>query len=219
MFLFIIYAISRIKFSPIISVMVSGQKNVTPIPLPSSEGSIYIGLTTNRKGTVIIEELQILFDEAEVQLELEEKPQTSAWFAATAEGSVDVTVRERIATDRETIPHEEGKRAFSYNHDLPDTFIISGPPKIKKQYIKLYVFKYKTLKKDEQFSLKLQAKAKLDEYELKPPFDMFPNIKRTHTEELQFAVEQDLHLDKNQRLVRYGFPIPPGYAIEVGKTS
>lgn len=48
---------------------------------------------------------------------------------------------------------------------------------------------------------------------------MFPNIKKAHTEELQFVVEQDLHLDKNQRLARYGFPIPPGKTVEVGKTS
>ena len=207
------------KFSPIIHVMVSGQQSGTPIPLPSSEDSIYIGLTTKRKETIVIEELQILFDEAEVHLELEEKPQTSAWFASTAEGSAEMTVRERIAANRETIPREEGKSAFSYNHGLPDTVIISDPPRIRRQYIKLYVFKYKTSKKNKRFSLKLQAKAKLDEYELKPPFDMFPNIKKVHTEELQFVVEQDLHLDKSQRLVRYGFSIPPGKAVDVGKTS
>jgi hypothetical protein len=97
-------------------------------------------------------------------------------------------------------------------------FIISDPPKIKKQYIKLYVFRYFVNQNVNSFSLLLKIKTAYDEYELKPSFDMFPHIINYQSELLNFIIEHDLNLDKNQELARHGFPHPPGTTIIIGKT-
>jgi hypothetical protein len=198
--------------------MVSGQLSGTPIPLPSHNGSISLGITTNQNKTILIEDLQLGFNETEIRLQIEEKPQTFAWYAISPDGPAKISVSEKIAKEKENMPREEGKNVFAYNHIFPNAFIISNPPKIKKQYVKLYVFRYSVNQNVNSFSLLLKIKTKYDEYELKPPFDMFPNIKNYQSEVLNFKIDPDLSLDKNQRLARYGFPHPPGTTIIVGKT-
>lgn len=47
---------------------------------------------------------------------------------------------------------------------------------------------------------------------------MFPHIIKYQSELLNFIIEHDLNLDKNQELARYGFPHPPGTTIIIGKT-
>jgi len=57
----IFYLISRFYYDPKITIIVSGQQSGTPIPLPSSNDEIRLGVTSARNEDVIINEISIQF--------------------------------------------------------------------------------------------------------------------------------------------------------------
>lgn len=215
----IIYIIARFYYRPDISLKVSGEQGGKTIPLPSYEGNFMLGITTNLKKSVVIEEVRIDFNPEHLKLFEDKKAVTYAFDAVGEKGTGQIVVREQISDDILPHPQEHSATEFpSLNNVFPTTLRLSESPIISRDYIKLYAFKYKCKDNLSEFQIKVQVYFKLQDYELEFPWDMFMPKTQQHSEVLHFRIDQNFKGDSRQMLLRYGFPLEPKKTAMLGKT-
>lgn len=215
----IIYIIARFYYHPNISLKVSGEQSGKPIPLPSYEGNFMLGIATNLKKDVVIEEVRIDFNPEQIKLSEDKKAVTKAWYAVTDKGTAQLDIREQISDDILPHPQEYNAAVFpSLNNVFPTTLRLSESPVISRDYLKLYAFKYKCKDNLGEFQIKVHVYFKLQDYELEVPWDMFMPKTQRHSEILHFRIDQNFKGDSRQRLLRYGFQHEPRKTIMLGET-
>lgn len=215
----IIYIISRFYFRPNILLKVSGQQSGKPIPLPSYEDSFGLGITTNLKKDIVIEEVRIDFNSKQLMLIEDKKAVTYAWEAVTDKGTTQLEYTEKISDNISHPLQEDDVATFpSFNKVFPTTLRLSGSPIISQDYIKLHVFKYKCKDSLGGFQIKVHVYFKLQDYELEFPWDMFMPKTQQHSEVLHFQIDQNFKGDGRQKLLRYGFPLEPKKTMMLGET-
>lgn len=212
-FIIIIYMISRLYYRPRISLIVGGQQSGTPVPLPSNEGMILLGVTTDLKKEVVLEEVRVEYDDNRLDLSWKEDLATEELLGVTEKGTAKVRIRERFdSTDG--IPermHGQVTRDTPLDHKYPEALVLSGLPKVRADFIHVYGLRYKSMQ--EEFSFLVRVISKLEEYEIGPPWDMFTFGSHRYTQSISFKVDADLNMDNAQRLLRYGFELHPRKTI------
>ncbi len=215
----IVYIIARFYYRPDVLLKVSGQQSGKPIPLSSYEGNFMLGITTNLKKDVVIEEVRIDFNPEQLKLLEDKKAVTSAWYAVTDKGTAQLEIREQISDDILPHPQEYNADAFpSLNNGFPTTLRLSESPIISRDYIKLYAFKYNCKDNLGEFQIKVHVYFKLQDYELEFPWDMVMPKTQQHSEVLHFRIDQNFEGDSRQRLLRYGFQHEPRKTIMLCET-
>lgn len=178
-----------------------------------------VGISTNLKKDVVIEEVRIDFNSEQLKLIEDKKAVTYACQAVTEKGTAQLEIREQITDDILPHPQEYNAAEFpSLNNVFPTTLRISESPIISRDYIKLYVFNYKCKDNLDEFQIKVHVYFKLQDYELEFPWDMFMPKTHQHSEVLHFRIDQNFKGDSRQMLLRYGFQHEPRKTIMLGET-
>lgn len=217
----LIYAITQLYYKPNISLIVGGQIVGKPTPVPSHEGLIYLGVTSDLKKDVLLEEIRVEYDESYLHLSIKEDLATDAMYVISEGESTKLTVREKLKKDENgEIPDREYGTVFrdtTLNHEHPDALLISSLPKVKANFIHVYGLEYRS--KNKEFSFLVKVTSKIEEYEISPPWNMFSVGSYQHSELLNFKVDDEPETDSSKRLLRYGFPIAPGKTMSIRNIS
>lgn len=209
---------TQFYFKPNIEIIISGQQSGTPIPLPSHEGTIYLGVTTDLKKDVSLEEVRVEYG-TELGLTVRKDLVTNAFWAQTEKGTAKMKILEKIEGESNEIPHRDfGKvvRDTSLNLSHPDALVLSSLPKIRADNIYVYGLDYKS--ENDEFTLFIKVIAKIEEYEVGPPWNMFSINSHQHTQSISFKIDKEL-IDESKRLLRYGILLAPGKSMTLGKIS
>lgn len=217
--IFIIYAVSQRYYKPRITLIVGGQQSGTPIPVPSNEGSIWVGITTDLKKDISLEEIRVEYDNNLMELSLKKDLATEEVWASAEKGTVNLKVREYIEENEELPLKKYGQitREHTLNHGHPVSLVLSSLPKVKADFIHVYALRY--ISKQDEFSFLVRVFSKLEEYEIGPPWNMFNFGSHRHTQSISFKVDTDLKLDDSQRHSRYAFLLGPGKTIMIQNIS
>lgn len=217
--IFIIYAVSQRYYIPRITMIVGGQQSGTPIPVPSNEGTIWLGITTDLKKDISLEEIRVEYDNNLMELSLKKELATEEMWASTQKGTASMAVREYFDENEELPIKKYGQvsREHTLNHQHPESLVLSSLPKVKADFIHVYGLKYKSTQ--DEFSFLVRVFSKLEEYEIGPPWNMFNFGSHRHTESISFKVDTDLSLDDSQRHSRYAFLLGPRKTMMIQNIS
>ncbi len=215
----VIYAVSQRYYKPRITLIVGGQQSGTPIPVPSNEGSIWLGITTDLKKDISLEEIRVEYDDGLLDISLKKELATEEVWAKAQTGTVNMTVQEYFDENEELPLKEYGRVTIehSLNHSHPVSLVLSSLPKVKADFIHVYALGYKSTQ--DEFSFIVRVFSKLEEYEIGPPWNMFSFGSHRHTQSISFKVDSDLDLDDSQRHSRYRFLLGPGKTMMIRNIS
>lgn len=217
----LIYAITQLYYKPNVSLIVGGQIVGKPTPVPSHEGLIYLGVTTDLKKDVLLEEIRVEYDESYLHLSIKEDLATEAMWVVSEAERTKISVREKLKKDENgEIPDREYGAVFrdtTLNHEHSEALLISSLPRVKADFIHVYGLEYKS--KNEEFSFLVKVTSKIEEYEIGPPWNMFNVGSLQHSELLTFKIDDEPETDSSKRLLRYGFPIAPGKTMSIRNIS
>lgn len=217
----LIYVITQLYYKPNISLIVGGQIIGKPTPVPSHEGLIYLGITSDLEKDVLLEEIRVEYDESYLHLSIKEDLATEAMWAVSETEGNKLIVRQKLKQDEfGEIPDKEYGtviRDTTLNHEHPEALVISSLPRVKADFIHVYGLEYKS--KNEEFSFLVKVTSKIEEYEIGPPWNMFSVGSYQHSELLNFKIDDEPEIDSTKRLIRYGFPIAPGKTLSIRNIS
>jgi len=217
--IFIIYAVSQRYYKPRITIIVGGQQSGNPIPVPSKEGEIWLGITTDLKKDIALEKIRIEYDDKLMDLSIKKELATEEMWASTQKGTARFSVREYFDENEELPMKKFGQitREHTLNHKHPESLVLSSLPKVKADFIHVYGLGYQSTQ--DEFSFLVRVFSKLEEYEIGPPWNMFYVGSHRHTESISFKVDTDLNLNESQRHSRYSFLLGPGKTMIIGNIS
>jgi len=208
------YLVSRFYYCSSISIRVSGDQSGDPIPLPSASDSITFGITTDSDKEVVIEDVRISFNPKEVELNEDREAVTRAWHMVTDKGTAQVDVQE--GSDGSPEP-QSSVNYFPRDSTFPAILRMGGSPLVTKEYLKLYAWKYQTTENAMKFQVRITINHRLQEHEMKLPWDMFPPRLRTFTKILNFQVDKEPLAEGRENLLRYGFMLKPKESSTLGR--
>lgn len=215
----LLYAIPRVFLNPKIILKISGQQSGIPIPLEAHRAGITIGITANSKKEIALEEIRIDFDPDDIDLAEDRKAVTEAVHAVAEKDTAQLQVYEQINSERAA--RYQSSESFihpSLDKTFPARFRLAGLPIVSRDFIKLYALKFRPKRELVEFSIRVIVYFKLQHYEARFPWDMFPPRTNRHSEILRFMLERDFKGDETASLHRYGFQLDPGKSASLGET-
>lgn len=143
------------------------------------------------------------------------------YLSVATEKSKKVLIKEVLveskSNDVDELASKEAKRTITLDKEFTTALHFSGSWLITKKYAKLFVFSYKAKEGIVQFPLKIIVYAKVDESEVRFPWDMMSPKIHKHESVLQFKVE-DFKGDLGEKLKRYGARLGPRETVMAGDT-
>lgn len=192
------YAVARFYYTPGVVLRVSGQQNGGPIPLPSSNDVVWLGVSTEKNANVLIKEIWVKHQANELEL-------TSAvGRTVTGFGGIE-------------FPGEEGSIISTFDRDFPVALRFIGSWLVARRYFKLFPFGYKAKDGVQSFGVEVLVYAKIDDADIGFPWDMVGTKTYKHQWSLKFNVEKFAG-SSDEKLKRYGFRLGPGEAMMAGYT-
>ena len=214
--LLVVYLVALTRYNSQISIILSGQQSGYPIPIPTREGTIWFGITSDLDKETSLEEIRVEYNDGLVDISLDEDLVTRAAYVRTVEGTAQLTVRENIEGDdtKEERKYGQVTRESTFDRANPESIVLSSLPKVKKGFIHVYGVKYNST--IDEFSFIIKVVSRVKEYEINPPWNMFSFGSQQHSQLINLKVDS-ADVEKSQGLLRYGFQLPPGKTMIIAK--
>jgi hypothetical protein len=192
------YTVTRLYYRASVTTRIGGQDNGGPVPLPSPNDMIWLGVSTKHDAKVLIREVWIEHKLDQIQLSSSVGQMVTGFAGEHFDG-------------------EEGSIIQTLDRDFPVALRFTGSWIVTRGVFKLLPVSYKWKDGARTVDLRIITYAKIDDADVGFPWDMV-NTKTDKVESVFSLMNEDFKGTQDDKLKRYGFKLAPGESLMAGYT-